>query len=54
VKIDSEFLFEEIDKLQIDDWEKSSLKTLVLAELASKTANQFRELLETQMKRDDE
>ena len=54
MKIDSEFLFEEIDKLPIAEWEKSGLKILVQAELAGKTANQFRELLESQMKRDEE
>ena len=53
MKIDSVFLLEEIDKLPISEWEKAGLKTLIEAELEGKTANQFRELLESQMQRDE-
>jgi hypothetical protein len=46
--IDSDFLFLEIDKLDIEDWEKEGLKKLVTAELAGKSSGQIREMLETQ------
>lgn len=48
MNIDSGFLFSEIDKLQIEDWEKKSLKLLVEAELAGRSAAQMREILKTQ------
>lgn len=48
MKIDSEFLFQEIEKLEIELWLKEGLKTLVIAELSGKSAAQFREILESQ------
>ena len=54
MKIDSEFLFKEIEKLKIAEWEKEGLKSLVLAELSGKSAPQFREMLEAQVRRESE
>lgn len=48
MKIDSEFLFQEIEKLEMEPWLKEGLRTLVLAELSGKSAAQFREILESQ------
>jgi hypothetical protein len=48
MQIDSEFLFQEIEKLEIEAWIKEGLKTLVTAELSGKSAAQFREILESQ------
>ena len=54
MQIDSEFLFAEIDKLPIEDWEKDGLKKLVLAELSGKSAAQVRAMLESNNEGDDE
>lgn len=54
MKIDSEFLFKEIEKLEIAEWEKQGLKALVIAELSGKSAPQFREMLESQVKRESD
>jgi hypothetical protein len=48
MQIDSDFLFTEIEKLEIEDWEKEGLKKLVTAELSGKSAAQMREMLESQ------
>jgi hypothetical protein len=54
MQIDSEFLFSEIEKLEIEDWEKVALKKLVLAELSGKSAAQMREMLESQSGGDEQ
>lgn len=54
MNIDTEFLIKEIEKLEIAEWEKEGLKALVMAELAGKSAPQFREMLEAQARREPE